>query len=82
MAFIDADKSGYDGYYERCLELLRPGGVMLFDNVLWSGKVADDAVQDADTAALRALNAKARDDARVHTALTAVGDGLLLCIKK
>jgi caffeoyl-CoA O-methyltransferase len=82
MAFIDADKTGYDTYYERCLELLRPGGVMLFDNVLWSGAVADPAQQSADTVALRALNAKARDDARVHTALTAVGDGLLLCIKK
>jgi len=82
MAFIDADKSSYDAYYERCLQLLRPGGVMLFDNVLWSGKVADAAAQDADTSALRALNAKAKDDKRVHTALTAVGDGLLLCMKK
>jgi caffeoyl-CoA O-methyltransferase len=82
MAFIDADKTGYDGYYERCLELLRPGGAMLFDNVLWSGRVADHAANDADTVALRALNAKARDDQRVHAALAAVGDGLLLCLKK
>lgn len=82
MAFIDADKTGYDAYYEACLALLRPGGVMLFDNVLWSGAVADPSVQDADTRALRAINAKARADARVHAALTAVGDGLLLCLKK
>lgn len=81
MAFIDADKSSYDAYYERCLQLLRPGGVMLFDNVLWSGKVADPSATDPDTSALRAINAKARDDRRVHTALTAVGDGLLLCMK-
>jgi predicted O-methyltransferase YrrM len=73
LAFIDA---------ERCLSLLRPGGVMLFDNVLWSGAVADPGKTDADTNALRALNAKARDDARVHAALTAVGDGLLLCLKR
>lgn len=82
MAFIDADKTGYDAYYERCLALLRPGGVMLFDNVLWSGAVADPSVQDADTVALRAINAKARNDTRVHAALTAVGDGLLLCLKR
>lgn len=82
LAFIDADKTSYDAYYERCLRLLRPGGVMLFDNVLWSGKVADPKETDADTSALRALNAKARGDGRVHTALTAIGDGLLLCLKK
>jgi O-methyltransferase len=82
LAFIDADKTSYDAYYERCLKLLRTGGVMLFDNVLWSGKVADPAVTDADTSALRALNLKARDDSRVHSTLVAIGDGLLMCIKK
>lgn len=82
LAFIDADKSSYDAYYERCLALLRPGGVMLFDNVLWSGRVADPAANDADTAALRALNRKARGDGRIHAALTAVGDGLLMAMKK
>lgn len=82
MAFIDAYKTGYDAYYERCLQLLRPGGAMLFDNVLWSGKVADASDTSADTEALRRLNAKASDDTRVHIALTAVGDGLLLCLKK
>ena len=82
LAFIDADKVSYDAYYERCLKLLRVGGVMLFDNVLWSGKVADPSVTDADTAALRALNEKARDDGRVWTTLVAIGDGLLMCMKK
>ena len=82
LAFIDADKTGYDAYYERCLKLLRVGGVMLFDNVLWSGKVADRAVTDGDTAALRALNEKARDDARVHATLVGIGDGLLMCLKR
>ena len=58
FAFIDADKTGYDGYYEACLTLLRPGGLMAFDNTLWSGAVADPAKTDADTVALRALNLK------------------------
>lgn len=82
MAFIDADKTGYAAYYERCLQLLRPGGLMLFDNVLWSGAVADPGATDADTIALRALAQQVRSDPRVHAAMTAVGDGLLLAIKK
>ncbi len=82
LAFVDADKVSYDAYYERCLQLLRVGGVMLFDNVLWSGKVADPSVTGADTAALRALNEKARGDTRVYETLVAIGDGLLMCIKK
>ncbi|MCP5432145.1 MAG: class I SAM-dependent methyltransferase [Alphaproteobacteria bacterium] len=82
FAFVDADKSAYDLYYERCLELLRPGGLMLFDNVLWSGSVADSAKDDADTEALRAIAAKAKGDGRVHAALAAIGDGLLICLKK
>ena len=82
MAFIDADKTGYDAYYETCLRLLRPGGVIAIDNVLWSGRVADPAVKDADTVALRALNLKIRDDARVDAAVLSIGDGLTLARKK
>jgi O-methyltransferase len=82
IGFIDADKTGYDSYYERGLLLLRPGGVMLFDNVLWSGRVADPADTSADTTALRALAHKAKADTRMHSAMTAIGDGLLICVKK
>jgi caffeoyl-CoA O-methyltransferase len=82
LAFIDADKTGYDAYYEACLQLLRPGGVIAIDNVLWSGRVADPAVKDADTVALRALNLKIRDDARVDAVVLTVGDGLTLARKK
>ena len=82
LAFIDADKTGYDAYYEACLRLLRPGGVIAIDNVLWSGRVADPAVTDADTVALRALNLKIRDDARVDAVVLSVGDGLTLARKK
>lgn len=82
LGFIDADKTGYDAYYERGLTLLRPGGVMLFDNVLWSGRVADPADTSPDTSALRALGQKAKTDTRVHAAMTAIGDGLLICVKR
>ena len=82
MGFIDADKTSYDAYYEGGLKLLRPGGVMLFDNVLWSGRVADPNEKEPDTVALRALALKAKDDARVHAAMTSIGDGVLICIKK
>jgi caffeoyl-CoA O-methyltransferase len=82
LAFIDADKTGYDAYYEACLQLLRPGGIIAIDNVLWSGRVADPAVTDADTAALRALNAKVRDDRRVDAVVLTVGDGLTLARRK
>ena len=78
LAFIDADKTGYDVYYELCLQLVRPGGIIAIDNVLWSGRVADPAVKDADTAALRALNLKIRDDRRVDAVVLTVGDGLTL----
>jgi predicted O-methyltransferase YrrM len=81
FAFIDADKTGYDGYYEACLTLLRPGGLMAFDNTLWSGAVADPANTDPDTVALRALNVKARDDPRVTSCLVSIGDGVLLARK-
>ena len=81
LVFIDADKTGYDGYYEACLTLLRSGGLMAFDNTLWSGKVADPAQTDADTTALRALNLRIRDDPRVTSCLVSVGDGVLLALK-
>lgn len=82
FAFIDADKSGYDAYYELCLQLVRPNGLIAVDNVLWSGAVVNAKKQDADTAALRALNLKIRDDARVDSALLTVGDGLTLARKR
>ena len=78
FAFIDADKTGYDAYYEACLELLRPGGLIAIDNVLWSGTVADPADQKPDTVALRVLTVKIRDDRRVDASLVSLGDGVLL----
>jgi caffeoyl-CoA O-methyltransferase len=82
FAFVDADKTGYDAYYERCLKLLRPGGLIAIDNTLWSGKVAHPAAGDADTAALQALNAKLHEDARVDLSLLPIGDGLTLARKR
>lgn len=82
FAFIDADKANYDAYYERALKLVRNGGLLVFDNMLWYGKVADDNEQDADTVALRALNAKLHNDDRVFTSLIGVGDGMHLAIKQ
>ncbi len=82
MAFIDADKTNYDAYYERCLSLLRPGGVILIDNVLWGGSVANLADKDEDTEAIRALNAKLQKDARVDLALFSVGDGMTCAVKR
>ncbi len=82
MAFIDADKSGYDAYYEGALRLLRAGGAIVFDNVLWSGRVADPSVRDADTLALRALNAKIANDARVDKVMVPLGDGMTVVRKK
>ena len=78
FAFIDADKLNYDAYYERCLRLLRPGGLMALDNTLWSGRVAQAAEAGSDTAALQALNDKMAADERVDIALVPVGDGLTL----
>ena len=77
FTFIDADKANYDAYYERCLALLRAGGVIAFDNMLWGGAVARPA-KDADTAALQALNAKLQRDERIDHARLTVGDGLAL----
>lgn len=82
FAFIDADKTGYDAYYERCLVLLRPGGLVAIDNVLWSGAVADPAQGDDDTRALRALNAKLARDPRVDLVMLPVGDGLTLARRR
>jgi caffeoyl-CoA O-methyltransferase len=82
FAFIDADKESYDLYYERCLRLVRPGGVIAFDNVFWGGSVADPENTTADTLALRALNDKLGSDERVEITMLAVGDGLTLARRK
>lgn len=82
MAFIDADKTGYDAYYEGCLKLLRRGGLMVLDNMLWSGNVANPDKHDPDTDALRALNLKIRDDSRVDFCLLSADDGILLARKR
>jgi predicted O-methyltransferase YrrM len=82
FAFIDADKMGYDSYYEVCLELLRPGGLIVLDNMLWDGAVADLEIQDETTCALRALNEKVSKDGRVNSCLLTVGDGLMMARKK
>ena len=78
FAFIDADKQNYDHYYETALKLVRKGGLIAIDNVLWSGAVADPQRNDPDTAALKALNRKLRDDKRIDLAMLAIGDGLTL----
>lgn len=83
FAFIDADKPGYAAYYERCLSLLRKGGLIAIDNVLWSGRVAEPAAAgDADTAALQALNRQLHGDERVDLSLLPIGDGLTLARKR
>jgi predicted O-methyltransferase YrrM len=82
FAFIDADKTNYDAYYERCLKLLRPNGLIAIDNVFWSGRVADDSEQDDNTRALRALNAKIGRDERVDVTMVPIGDGLTLVRKR
>ena len=82
FAFIDADKEGYDVYYERALELMRTGGLIALDNMLWEGKVVDPAVMDVDTQAIRAMNMKLAGDARVTLSLLPIGDGLTLARKR
>jgi len=82
LAFIDADKKEYDDYYERILKLLRSGGLMMIDNVLWSGAVADGRRRDADTVALRALNEKLSTDKRISLSMLPLGDGLTLARKR
>ena len=81
LMFIDADKTSYDLYYEGGIKLLRRGGLMMIDNVLWGGAVADPAKKDADTESLRSLNAKIHADPRVALAMVPIGDGLTLARK-
>ncbi len=81
FAFIDADKSSYDGYYERALQLVRPGGLIVIDNVLRSGRVADPQVQDNGTKTIRALNQKLHQDSRITLSLVPIADGLTLAFK-
>jgi caffeoyl-CoA O-methyltransferase len=81
FAFVDADKTNYDGYFERCLRLLRVGGLIVFDNMLWAGAVTQPST-DADTLALQALNDKLHHDERVDIALLTVGDGVTLVRKR
>ena len=78
LAFIDADKQNYDAYYERALSLVRPGGLIAIDNVLWGGQVADPTDHDPETVEIRKLNAKIRNDQRVSMSLVPIGDGLML----
>jgi caffeoyl-CoA O-methyltransferase len=82
FAFIDADKTSYLAYYERCLELVRRGGLIAIDNTLWSGRVADPGNREADTVALRAFNEALHRDERVDLSLLPVGDGVTLARKR
>jgi caffeoyl-CoA O-methyltransferase len=82
FAFIDADKAAYDAYYEFALRLVRAGGLIVLDNMLRGGRVAEASSHDPETAAIRELNSKVRDDGRVDATLVAVGDGLMLARKK
>ena len=81
MAFIDANKNDYDAYYERCLQLVRKGGLILVDNVLWGGSVVDATDESVDTQAIRTLNAKLKADTRVDLTLFSVGDGMSCALK-
>jgi predicted O-methyltransferase YrrM len=82
MAFIDADKTGYLAYYERCLALLRPGGFVMVDNTLWGGRVVDPAAGDEDTLAMRRFNEHLHRDERVDLSLVPIGDGLTVARKR
>jgi caffeoyl-CoA O-methyltransferase len=81
FAFIDADKGNYDAYYEYALKLVRRGGLIAIDNVLWQGKVIDATDQTVDTVAIRAINQKIHDDRRVEASMVPIGDGLTLALK-
>jgi predicted O-methyltransferase YrrM len=81
MAFIDADKSNYSNYYDRAFELVRPGGLIATDNVLWDGNVINPAATDVDTEAIRAFNLKVHADPRVAISMVPLGDGLMLACK-
>ena len=82
LIFIDADKENYDTYYEASLELLKPGGLIMIDNTLWSGKTLDSTHQDPETIALRALNIKLKNDPRINLSLLPLWDGLTIIYKK
>jgi predicted O-methyltransferase YrrM len=82
LAYVDADKKSYDAYYERALRLVRPGGLIALDNVLWHGAVADSADTSRQAQALRALNGKIRDDDRVTMSLVPIGDGVMLARRR
>ncbi|HSE07078.1 MAG TPA: class I SAM-dependent methyltransferase [Nocardioidaceae bacterium] len=82
FAFVDADKTGYDAYYDRLLRLVRPGGLIAFDNTLWGGRVIDDTADDKDTAAIRALNRRLADDDRVSLSMLPVADGVTLARRR
>ncbi len=82
FAFLDADKDNYDTYYELLLPLLRPGGTIAIDNVLWSGRVIDSEVNDADTVALKELNQKLHHDERISLSMLPIADGLTLAVKR
>jgi caffeoyl-CoA O-methyltransferase len=82
FAFIDADKENYQNYYERCLKLVRRGGLIAIDNTLWHGKVLDRRDRSVDTRAIRAFNRKLRSDRRVDISLLPIGDGLTLAVKR
>ena len=82
LAFIDADKRNYENYYERALTLLRPGGLILIDNVLWSGKVVDPTITDKQTQAIREFNQKLHQDSRINLSVVAIADGLTLALKR
>ena len=82
FAFIDADKANYGAYYDRLIQLVRPGGLIAVDNVLWYGRVIDSRENDIDTVSIRAFNAKLRADGRVHICMLPIGDGLTLAFKK
>lgn len=82
FAFVDADKSGYDGYYEQLLRLVRPGGLIAFDNTLWNGRVLDQDPEDDDTRAIQALNTKLAGDERITLCLLPVADGVTLARRR
>ncbi|MEG3934691.1 class I SAM-dependent methyltransferase [Microcoleus sp. T3_B1] len=82
FAFIDADKENYEAYFERSLQLVRNGGLIVIDNVLWSGRVADPQVQDESTLAIRSFNDKLRNDPRVTLSVVPIADGLTLALKR
>ncbi|MEH2362690.1 class I SAM-dependent methyltransferase [Nostoc sp.] len=82
LIFLDADKENYFNYYERSLQLIRAGGLIIIDNVLWSGKVIDEEFQDTETVALRLLNEKLYKDERIDITVLAIADGLTLIRKR